>query len=361
MIELVYAERYRQNWRKPWDKTIQMKRDTLQWNKDNGFVMGGTWEGRKPENGLYKFDDFTAVKSFENNTLFSVGDNMLKGLQLIMLCTFQSDNTWQAEDYWYAQTIKGATTTNTNFKQTHNLSMAVYNSFWKDDPWFTNTRSPYMENEQFYRKFNQMLETQKDAIALADNDFLGFLGCIGGIWFTGRDLNAGTLGIQRMINGQAIQAGELQFNSVTSRKSTAFSLNGDNRFVYKVNYVIAPNNNTSTPVYADRGDNALAYTDAFKANQIVWRDDAVTKTGVDADYSPNMEGSLSDYNEGIQRKKVSIDNIIINEAHDPRTVFLSNTSSNVLKLGECYYVKEVDYYERKTTLFGVVVASNRNG
>lgn len=346
MKELTFMARYNQNWRIPWNQTLQVVRDSLEWDVDDGFTMSGTWRGRMPENGLYKFIGFTEAK---NND----GANLLDSMDLPMFVTFNPDKTWNAIDYYYKQENNGTFTDNTDNVKSFDIGGLIHYSFIDHANWLVNDRTARFADTMM-AKFD-FFTTQQKVFEILKDDYYGFAGCFGGHWYTGRDIIARSTGNMYYFNALSMQTGEIEAQEILNRKANAGTL--DDRVIsFRTTYLNASSNNTAQTTEVGSTSSAQL------GNRHSWADIIKgSRSGERKDFANNMEGTMGEFNGGIDRLLNPIERIVLNDIYDPRCGFTSQILTNsAITDGLVYHPKHIDFYKGTTELFAVTYQKNRN-
>lgn len=349
MKEFTIASRWNQNWKQPYNLTIQLLRESLEWDKDDGFTMSGTWEGLLPENGLYSFEPFSKVKFTTTKT------NVLKGKDVLMYVTFNTDNTWQAEDFWYKQTVGGTYTARPGTK-TADIAGFFYYAFVGRQPWYTIGGYDISDNHLS----NQISYDFKDFTphtALFDvlnNDYYGYGACYGGRVFVGRSINYRykTDYHLYLLNGSNLDGANISSQEVMNRNSIAYTRNDNETFSYRTTYLTGTSNYYQTSESGSTGNvftNRYSFEDLYRPS-----------TGERKDYVSNPEGTFTDYANGIDREKPSLNKIILNAIYEPWCGFPSKGVVAGFNPGSMFHPKHINFYEGTTELFAVNYKANKD-
>lgn len=343
MREMTVAVRYNQNWKFPWNNTIQLIRDEMIWDKDEGFTMSGIWQGRLPENGLYKFEPVSKVK------FTTTKENVLKDRSILMYVTFNTDFTWQANDFWYNMEVGGQVTSNPTTKTADIASFANY-AFAGYESWLGSgydLSDNHASNQVPYdfKDWNPATTT----LDICNNDYYGYGAFYGGLLFIGRSINYRYKPKYKLykLNGLALGGSNIIHDEIKNRKAIAFTLNDNQTVSYRTTYLNATAGNayqssqsggTATNPIGNRG----AFVDLYRISGSERKD-----------YVPNLEGSRAEYQDGYDRTKPIVDSITLNGVYEPYCGFPTTTTTSGFNVGIMLHPKRIDFYNRTTELFTV--------
>lgn len=343
MKEFTVASRWNQNWKQPYNVTIQLLRDTLEWDKDEGFTMAGTWEGLLPENGLYSFEPYSSVK------FISTKENVLKKKDVLMYVTFNTDNTWQAVDFWYKQTVGGTYTIRPGVK-TADIASFFHYAFVARQPWFTIGGYDLSDNHLTNQiPYDFKAFTPHTALFdVLNNDYYGYGACYGGRVFVGRSINYRykTDYNLYLLNGTNLDGANITSNEVMDRNSIAYTKNDGESISYRTTYLNATTNN----LYQTSAAGSITTT---FVNRHSFEDLYRPSTSERKDYVSNPEGTFTEYANGIDRDKPGLTKIILNAIYEPWCGFPSVKVVAGFNPGLMFHPKHINFYEGTTELFAV--------
>lgn len=341
MKEMTIATRFRMSTQYPWDLPIQLVRTEFSWDETSGFTMSGTWKGRLPQNGIYKFHWYSEVTSNisgvynETKPIFTSSDS------IVMICTFDSNGTWQASDWYYGNSIPGIIMHKDGVDDTRLFSDGASITFNQVlSKWSGNPQYSISLGNGRWRQYQLLSGQEKTLNSNPDSEF-GVIKSFGRYFFCDRDvimsLGADFSKGTQMLNMLSVQPGDIEQGGIYDFNKTAVSLGTDGK--YRAMGTVL---NGETKIFINK-------TDASAGSN---RHGFMYVFGQSNDVGIDMEGGVTEYENGVTRTTPLIKNLSINQVVHPMTAFFVEkpdiTTPN--KINNYLMPSKVDFYNKKTSL-----------
>lgn len=347
MIETTFAQRFVENATSPWGITVQMKRTALSWSAKDGVKMAGTWSGRIPQNGIYRFLNHT-------NACDEDGISWLSDFQPIMICTFNADGSWEGVDFNYKNEFRGQTLPNDSFVTTLDPSELIADTF-------SHAGSNQIGSTDLLRLRTDNLTlpkaiNQREILKLG-GDYLGFVACWRNIFFTARDAISGAqssiLGgiIPKTIHPHSVSGKSIQTAGAMEFQTMGFTVYEDSSATSGFKYDLKMRVNGSLISKSGQTYPNISTGGGIKTSTLTGTSGTTTLT--------DLEGTWGDDVGSVYTRKPTFSKIILNEAVSPFSGFVYGVGSAQYS-GDAFVVGEVDFFNNTTTLIGINFSPSQN-